>query len=29
MEFVERHPELAEINAHIAQKPVTEITNVF
>jgi spore coat polysaccharide biosynthesis protein SpsF len=28
LELVDIHPELAEINAHIAQKPATEITNV-
>ena len=28
LELVDSHPELAEINAHVAQKPVTEIANV-
>jgi spore coat polysaccharide biosynthesis protein SpsF len=28
LELVDCHPELAEINAHIAQKPATEIANV-
>jgi spore coat polysaccharide biosynthesis protein SpsF len=28
LELVDCHPELAEINAHIAQTPATEITNV-
>jgi spore coat polysaccharide biosynthesis protein SpsF len=28
LELVDCHPELADINAHIAQKPVTEVANV-
>jgi spore coat polysaccharide biosynthesis protein SpsF len=28
LELIDSHPELAEINAHIAQKPVIEIANV-
>lgn len=28
LDLVDSHPELAEINAHVAQKPVTEIANV-
>ena len=28
LELIDSHPELAEINAYVAQKPVTEIANV-